>query len=323
MHRPPLGTALLIPALLAASSAAQPSRRVAIEYRVEVDDLPLGQPTRLWIPVPADDPYQRVEGLEVEGPWAPTEQTDAAGNRLLYAEGVPEASSLGWTVRYTVTRAHRRAEPRQPAPDAPALERYLEPSARVVVDPTIRARAEAILAELGDRAEDPYAVGRAFFEHVRAHMDYDKSGDGWGRGDSRFACSVGRGNCTDFHAYFMALCLVAELPARFQIGLFGDYAPQDAPYEVSGYHCWAEFWDPARGWVPVDISEADKHPERAEDCFAQHTPNRITLSTGRDLVLTPAQHGDPLNFFVDPYLEVDGAPHPARKRVTWRDLPPR
>jgi hypothetical protein len=32
----------------------------------------------------------------------------------------------------------------------------------------------------------------------------------------------------------------------------------------------------------------------------------VELSKGRDLVLTPKQQGDPLNYFVYPYAEVDG-----------------
>jgi hypothetical protein len=34
--------------------------------------------------------------------------------------------------------------------------------------------------------------------------------------------------------------------------------------------------------------------------------NRVQFSVGRDLVLNPAQAGEPLNYFVYPYVEVDG-----------------
>ena len=152
-------------------------------------------------------------------------------------------------------------------------------------------------------------------------MSYDKSGEGWGRGDSAFACDVGRGNCTDFHALFMACCIVRGIPSRFQIGLYGPAAATAETTELGGYHCWAEFYADG-AWVPVDISEADKHPEQAERHFGRHSPNRITLSTGRDLTLEPPQQGPALNAFVNPYVEVRGAPHAAvTKRATWRDLP--
>ena len=120
----------------------------------------------------------------------------------------------------------------------------------------------------------------------------------------------------------MALCLAVGIPSRFQIGLFGPYEAQPGePLEVGGYHCWAEFHVPGRGWVPVDISEADKDPAMAETCFGEHTANRVTLSEGRDLILQPPQAGAPLNFFVDPYVEIDGVPHAGvRRSVTWTDV---
>jgi hypothetical protein len=34
--------------------------------------------------------------------------------------------------------------------------------------------------------------------------------------------------------------------------------------------------------------------------------NRVQFSTGRDITLSPKQDGPPLNYFVYPYVEVDG-----------------
>jgi hypothetical protein len=38
--------------------------------------------------------------------------------------------------------------------------------------------------------------------------------------------------------------------------------------------------------------------------------NRVQFSTGRDLRLNPPQDGKPLNYFVYPYVEVDGQEYP-------------
>ena len=77
------------------------------------------------------------------------------------------------------------------------------------------------------------------------------------------------------------------------------------------------------GWVPVDISEADKLVDKqaaeAGIYFGFHTDNRVTLSMGRDLVLEPAQEGAPLNYIVHPYAEVDGEPHRVAKQGFWKD----
>jgi len=74
--------------------------------------------------------------------------------------------------------------------------------------------------------------------------------------------------------------------------------------------------------VPVDVSEADKAPERTAEYFGQLTVNRIALTSGRDLVLAPPQHGEPVNFLVRPYVERGGVPleQGVEHVVTARDL---
>ena len=82
---------------------------------------------------------------------------------------------------------------------------------------------------------------------------------------------------------------------------------------IPGYHCWAEFYVSGPGWVPVDISDANKDPKRKEYFFGHLSPDRVAFSTGRDLTLVPKQDGPPLNFLVYPYVEVGGKPYPQEK----------
>ncbi len=56
----------------------------------------------------------------------------------------------------------------------------------------------------------------------------------------------------------------------------------------------------------MDISEAWKDKSKYEYYFGAVDENRIELSQGRDIVLNPRQSGDPLNYFVYPYAELDG-----------------
>jgi hypothetical protein len=75
--------------------------------------------------------------------------------------------------------------------------------------------------------------------------------------------------------------------------------------------------------VPVDISEANKNPKLRDYYFGNLTPDRITFSTGRDIVLAPKQEGPPLNFFVYPYVEVGGKPYPAdkvKRKFSYEDV---
>jgi transglutaminase-like putative cysteine protease len=134
-------------------------------------------------------------------------------------------------------------------------------------------------------------------------MQYDKI-PGSGRGDARWACQSGYGNCTDYHSLFISIARKRSLPAKFEIGLPISQKNRDG--EIGGYHCWASFYVEELGWVPIDISEADKHPELREYYFGNLTADRVSFSVGRDLNLVPQQEGEPLNYFIYPYVEVDG-----------------
>ncbi|MBI2248194.1 MAG: transglutaminase domain-containing protein, partial [Armatimonadetes bacterium] len=129
---------------------------------------------------------------------------------------------------------------------------------------------------------------RGIYEAVTRQVAYDKSAPGYGRGDTRRACLLGKGNCTDFHSLFLSMARAAQIPSRFKIGVVipppdgfaererprsgrasgapsgGGIIPQDTWRTIPGYHCWAEFYEPWQGWVPVDASEAWKHPELAD-----------------------------------------------------------
>jgi transglutaminase-like putative cysteine protease len=132
---------------------------------------------------------------------------------------------------------------------------------------------------------------RAIYDYVFATMRYDKTGTGCGRGDV-------------LHSLFIAMARSQGIPARFEIGfpLPGETHSGDIP----GYHCWAEFFEPQHGWIPVDISEAWKHPEKKDYFFGAHDANRVLFTIGRDLELNPRQAGHPLNYFIYPYVEVQG-----------------
>jgi len=305
-----------------ATSSPLPSRRFRVRYQVDLEGLKPGKQVRLWIPLPTDDPHQKISEVSVKAPWQEARTRESAwGNTMLFFEGEAEAAKAQVVVNYTVLRHENRANPaRLQGPgrsSASLFAKSLRASSLVKVNAKIRGEA----AKLSAGRQGTLAVARAFYDHVQKQMAYDKSGEGWGQGDSAYACSVGKGNCTDYHAYFMALCLAAKIPARFQIGLYGPYALKPGKsVQTGGYHCWAEFHVPGGGWVPVDISEGDKHPERGDYFFGAHTPNRVTLSTGRDLVLSPPQRGAPLNYFVNPYAELEGKAVSARKSVRWTEL---
>jgi transglutaminase-like putative cysteine protease len=134
-------------------------------------------------------------------------------------------------------------------------------------------------------------------------MRYMKYGDGWGKGDAVYACNARTGNCTDFHAYFIALARSVGIPARFAIGAAIPSERNEGG--VDGYHCWAEFFAEGKWW-PVDISEGNKYTSLSTYYFGHHPANRFELSRGRDLVFEPGPASGPINFLAYPMLEIGG-----------------
>src|SRR6267142_1667369 len=96
----------------------------------------------------------------------------------------------------------------------PHMHRYLEPNNLVPLAGTIAELSHQQTA--GDTA--PLQKARHIYDYVVATMRYDKTGEGWGRGDAVWACTSKHGNCTDFHSLFIGMMRSAGIPARFEIG---------------------------------------------------------------------------------------------------------
>jgi len=296
-----------------------------MEYSASIGPLAAGTgQVDLWMPVPHDDPYQRIEHLEVTSPVPYRIDVDEIGNRILHLRlERPSSDPVRVTLRFEATRREHRQEltaaPGSMHEEAPQdLARWMKPDRLVPLDSQIRAWANEVVAAAG--AQTDLEKARAIYNHVVATVKYDKSGQGWGRGDIYYACENRRGNCTDFHAIFIGYARAVGIPARFSIGL--PLPAARGAGQIGGYHCWAEFYAKGIGWVPVDASEAAKDPSRREYFFGAHDENRVEFSRGRDLVLVPPQKGEPLNYFVNPYAEADGKPINVERTVSYRDLQP-
>ncbi|MDX6271233.1 MAG: hypothetical protein QOD28_2456 [Acidobacteriota bacterium] len=312
----------------ASSYVAPRERQFEFEYKATVKEIPAGaRKVEVWIPVPHDTPFQTIKGLHIDSPHPYQLRTAEYGNRVLHLSlDNPPPSTLTVTMRFNaVRREHIQGRLRQAVypvvrePRDPDMARWLEPDRLVPIDGKVRQWAQEVVTAAGARTDLEKA--RAIYNHVVSTVKYDKSGQGWGRGDIYYACDARRGNCTDFHAIFIGYARALGIPARFAIG-FPLPADRGAG-QISGYHCWAEFYAEGIGWVPVDASEAAKDPSRREYFFGAHDENRVEFTTGRDLVLNPKQHGTPLNYFIYPYAEADGQPLTSVERTfNYRDVPP-
>jgi transglutaminase-like putative cysteine protease len=295
--------------LRAQAPQAAKQRHFSFHYAFTVKGVPAGQELRVWIPAAHSDAFQQVKITSQSGDLKLRSSKDALGNTFLYAQAEKaQVQDYKFDVEYDVVR-HERVDlvDGKPAPGV-----HLEKASKVVqahyLQPDRLVPVTGVPAQLAVEetkgANTQLEKAHAIYDYVFRTMRYDKTGTGWGHGDTLWACDSKRGNCTDFHSVFMSMARSQNIPTRFSIG-FPLPADKHAS-EIPGYHCWAEFYIDDLGWIPVDISEAWKHPDHKDYFFGAHDDNRLQLTTGRDLKLNPPQHGEPLNYSVYPYVEVAG-----------------
>ncbi|EON77115.1 Transglutaminase-like enzyme, putative cysteine protease [Lunatimonas lonarensis] len=251
----------------------------------------------MWVPLAESDEYQDIKVESIQIPGKHERITDPIfDNRLLFLELGPEDSEKQLEISYSVTRREKGPYP-APFPDS-AIH-----LASNILMPTGGRFEEIARQALGDKIHDsPLVQARALYDYIIDNMRYMKFGN-FGKGDSNYACDSKTGNCTEFHSYFISLARSVGIPAKFSIGAS---IPSDRNEGgIDGYHCWAEFYADGKWW-PVDISEANKYTALATYYFGRHPANRVELSRGRDLQVSPGPSSGPINFIAYPYLEIDG-----------------
>lgn len=291
-----------------------PARTFRFTYNFTVKDIPSAtKRVRVWMPVPQSDQHQTVRVLSAKAP-AKTRMTQEPeyGNRMMYVEiDNPTTAKAEFRLEYKVTRheyargdyAQLERADQKPSVVPSSLNRLVAPDTLIPTDGKIKTLA----LEVTGSQTGTVAKAKAAYDYLFTNMRYDKTGTGWGRGDALWACDAKRGNCTDFHSPFIGMLRADAIPARFDIGF---PLPENKDRgDIAGYHCWAEFYAVKTGWIPVDISEAWKAKEKRDYFFGSVDANRVQLSTGRDVTLSPKQDGPALNYFVYPYVEVDGKPY--------------
>jgi transglutaminase-like putative cysteine protease len=283
------------------------SRHFEFDYNFTVRNTDPGKPLSVWFPIAQSDDFQKITIISQSAdlPLQETREPEY-GNRMFYAHtDKADKPEYHFSVKYDVVRYEHLAAVSAHAPASPKeLQRFLQADKLV---PITGRPAELAAAQVkpGETALDK---ARAFYDYTFNNMRYDKSGTGWGHGDTLWACDSKRGNCTDFHSLFISMARSQHIPAKFEIGF--SVPDNQGAAEIAGYHCWAEFYTPERGWFPVDISEAWKHQEKKDYFFGAHDVNRIQFTVGRDLELRPRQQAERLNYFIFPYVELNGQPYP-------------
>src|SRR5271169_2357231 len=209
---------------LAQPAFAQHERHFNFQYTFTVKNVSPGERVRVWIPLAHSDAFQDVKVTAKSGDLLLKQVRQSEyGNEVLYAEtSKAEKGEYKFSVDYDVVRReHVVLVNGKPLTDASSakvsrveLARFLEADRLV---PVTGVPAQLAAQETAG-ATTPLEKAKDIYEYVFRTMKYDKTGEGWGHGDTLWACDSKHGNCTDFHSVFISMARAEKIPARFQIG---------------------------------------------------------------------------------------------------------
>ena len=259
----------------------------------------------LLIPVPQDNNYQKIENVTVttNGKYEFGDEYHFGNKYILvtFEDTLSSVPMAKLTVDVTRMENSNLTSKQFVQPeDSIVLADYLLPDSLVPIDGQVAAEAQKVIKDGMTDLEK----AKAMYDYLQSTMTYDKSGEGWGRGDAIYACDIRKGNCTDFHSLFIGMARSQGIPAKFSIGFPLPMGKQEG--SVGGYHCWAEFYIDGNGWIPVDISEAAKDSTKKDYFFGNLDDSRVTFTIGRDLEIDTYKDVKKLNFFIYPQVYLNG-----------------
>ena len=270
---------------------------------------------RLWVPYPVSNDYQEINDYHINGnyDYSGVFRESESGTMLLYAKWENPETFPNLNLSFHIERTERiRKNFTITDDDLPVdIESYLIPTSLGPIDGIVKDIAEDIIEDNDTILTKAISI----YDYLVEHGERDPGLSFCGNGDVCTLLQNLRGKCADFSSVFVALSRSVGVPSR---EIFGTRMGKEG--DITGsYHCHAEFYLPMYGWIPVDPSDVAKlmlnenlglDDERIIDArdyyFGKQNDNYIDLSMGRDIILNPEQDGEPLNYFMYPYAEING-----------------
>ena len=228
-----------------------------ITMEFDLSDHDTGKDVQLWIPYPVTNKYQDITNVKIEGDYAEAAvYTDRTFQTpMLYARWGNDAQNRKLNFSFTVKRQEviKRDFPVQEVPWDPSdYALYLAPTRLGPIDGEVKKLADKITAgqtSVLDKA-------RAVYDWTIENTYRDPETRGCGIGDVYALLKEPGGKCVDISSIYVALARAAGVPAREILGIRQGKKPVE---DISEWqHCWAEFYLPGYGWVPVDPADVRK-----------------------------------------------------------------
>lgn len=306
----------LIFALMLALTAFASERRGVVTMSFDINSTGDADAVELWVPYPVSNEHQKVEDIHISGShaYSGVYSDPETGAMMLYVRWDKGSADKKLEFRFTATgREISFKDLKDPGEPIPAEIRKFTESTRLV--PT-DGKIGKLAAKIVKGKSGTLQRARAVYDWVVTNVRRDPTVKGCGLGIVERTLTSRGGKCADISTVFVALARASGVPARDVFGLrLGKKDKQDI---TDGYNCWAEFYLPGTGWVPVNPADVrkimlkkdltlKKAKKYVEYYFSSADKYRIALvPDGRDMVLSPPQKDGRLNYFMYPYAEVNG-----------------
>ncbi len=333
MRTPARAVGLLLAAGLFSAGICRASERAGtVTFAIDLN-APAGAKTvRLWFPYPTSDLDQTIRNLNFTGNYTSftLAREPVSGALYLYAQWDGPMRARTMKVTFLAAANERKVPKLVDSRDAvpPEARKYLESDFWIPAgNPRIVAQAREIMAG----RTGILAKARAIYDWVVDNTRRDPNVPGCGLGMAEATLASRSGNCADISSVYVALARAAGVPAREVFGLrLGGPGDTDI---TNGHHCWAEFYLPGAGWIPVDPADVlkamvDRNLDQAaakpfrEQFFGAVGGRRIVLQRGGRGIAFAEGNAAPVNYFMYPYAEADGKPldycRPGEFRYTIR-----
>ncbi len=299
-----------------AAFAAPKTHSGTVTVAVDLSAGEHGKEAELWLPYPVSDREQSITEVKISGDFSQSAvyADNANSTPMLYAKWDRSATSRKLTFSFKALRKEviRRNFPaKEAAWDKADYYDYLQGTSRAPLTGDILKLAGEITAGKKTVLEK----AKAIYDWTCVNTYRDPKTRGCGEGNVCNLLANPGGKCADIHSVFVALARAAGVPSREIFGIRLGKSERD---DITTWqHCWAEFYLPGYGWVPVDAADVRKAmlkenlnlkdaktKEYMDYFWGGIDPYRVKLSTGRDLVLNPRQPGEPVNYLMYPFARV-------------------
>jgi len=321
------------------STAAVERRSGFIEMQFDLSSHEEAEEASLWIPYPVSDKNQAIEHIKITGNF---EESAVYSDRdystpMLYARWNKGTKDRKLIFSFFVDRREAVKDGLQSSEAASwnsaDYAKWLSPTSLGPINGKVKDLADEITKGKSTLLEK----ARAIYDWVCDNTYRDPDTRGCGLGDVLGLLEKPGGKCADIHSVFVALARAAGVPSR---EVFGIRQGKEAETDVTSWqHCWAEFYLPGAGWVPVDpgdvrkmmlkrgLSPKDPVPEDLREAYwGRVDAYRVRFGIGRDLTLNPPQKaGKPVNYLMYPYGEIGGrpldwlSPEDFKYKITYRE----